>query len=144
MGRRHEFAAIHGRVMSGVGAVVPLDLEAPPPLLCRPSVVGNDCNTSERLEARGDRRRRYLHDAFDPGHREGIAWVERCGPTSIYRAALDGRIFHSRESNIDAIGCCATDDIPEVDNWHRLSDIPAVLWVPGTALVGFGDSRPFS
>jgi len=62
-----------------------------------------------------------------PGHREGIALVERCGPASIYRAALNGRIFHSGESNIDAIDCRATNDIPEVDNWHRLADITAFI-----------------
>src|SRR5260370_8882293 len=113
--------------MAGIWPVIPFDLETLPSLLGRPGVVGDDGDPAQWLEARRYRGRRDLDDTLDTGDRQRVFGVKGFDLAAIYRAALDGGIFHTRDNHVDAIGRPAADDVLEVDNRVRFADISPVL-----------------
>ncbi len=124
---RLELGAIGDRVVARIGAEIPADLEFLAALLRRPGVGGNDRNAAQRIEPRGNRSCGDLHHLLDTRHFESVRGVEGQDLAAIDWAALDRRIFHSRQHDIDAVGRLAAHHVLEIDDWNWFADVTTVV-----------------
>src|SRR6267142_697329 len=110
-------ASIRFFAVASAASAVPLDLERVAPLLGAPVVRGH------HRHARG-----HLHHRLHPGHRHGVAGVERLQRTAEDRRARDQRGAQAGELDVDPELGLAGDLLGRVQPARRFAeDLPILL-----------------
>ena len=125
-----EFGAIGRRIVFGVGAVVPDDLQRVPSLDRSPGVAGDHGDAAERLEFGWPGPTLDLHHLFDAGDLHRVATVERYQLAAGHRRPGDHGVFHAGEPDVAAIGGGADGNVAEIDDADlALAEVAEVLRV---------------
>src|SRR5712671_6128685 len=125
-----EFGPISCRLVLGVGAVVPDDLQRVTSLDGGAGVACDHGDPAERLELGWPRPTLYLHHLLDAGdlHRGGS--VERHQFAAGHRRPRDHGILHAGQAGVATVMRGADRNITKVDDADlTFAEIPEVLWV---------------
>ena len=112
------------RVVRGVRARVPLELQSLASLERRPRVVGNHRHAAERLEPDWRLPRIERDDLTDAAHGERRLVVHGFQRRAEDGRVLDGGVQHSVDFGIHPEDSLAADDVAEVVDGVILADVP--------------------
>ena len=122
-----QFLLIVGRVVAGVAAVVPVDLELLAAFECGPRVVGDDRDAAERLK-RVRRLKRIDRDGLlHADHFQSRRIVDRFDFSSEHRRMRNRRVKHAIDPNVHAEQRLAGADLGDVVSGRGLADIAPLL-----------------
>ena len=90
-------------VIIPVVAHVPLDFQFPAPLQRRPGIVGNHCDTAERLESSRWFGGLYFDHPAYAFERQRLLCIKGLHASECDRAPCNRRIFHPRDTDINPV-----------------------------------------
>ncbi len=97
-------------------------------MISGPGVGGDDGDAAQRVELRGQRRRRDLHDLEDTRHLERGVRAVVPDLAAQHAGAGDDRVVHAIQPRVDAVVRIARGDIASIDVARvRLADITELL-----------------
>ena len=133
--RRLQRLAVGGRVVRGVRAVVPFDLQRIAALAGGPGIARDDGNAAQRLEGRRALHGGNLHDLQHAGNGERLGAVHAAHPSAHHGRTRDHGIHHAGQPHVHAVGGLAFADGFQVDEADLfLADVPELG--PGLQLEG--------
>ena len=103
------------RIVAGIRAIVPRDLERLAILHGRPGVAGDDRDAADRIEVGRRRAGLDLHDLLHARHFERLGSVEARYLAAVHGGTRHDGVQHPVEPGVDAVLGLAAHDVAAVD-----------------------------